>query len=194
MPKLTAKQEKFIQEYLIDLNATQAAIRAGYSPKTANRIGPQNLSKVGIQEGIQAVRDKQQERTQITADNVLREIHRLASFDPRKLFHPDGTPKQIHELDDDTAACIGGMEITSKTSADDPDKPELICVNKLKVWDKNAALEKLCKYLGLSIERREISGPGGGPIKTEGDVKLSPSAQKMLDRIISWEEETEPDE
>ena len=77
--KLTPKQKKFIDEYLIDLNATQAAIRAGYSPKTAGAIGKENLQKPQITEGLQKARERQQARTEVTADLVLKELLEIAT-------------------------------------------------------------------------------------------------------------------
>jgi len=76
-PKLTSKQTLFVQEYLIDLNATQAAIRAGYSKKTAYSIGNENLSKPDIAQAIQAAKEKRSERTGITADTVMANIEEL---------------------------------------------------------------------------------------------------------------------
>ena len=78
MTKLTDKQQTFVEEYLVDLNATQAAIRAGYSEKTAKDIGCQNLAKLYIQDAISKAMDARSERTAITADNVLKEIASLA--------------------------------------------------------------------------------------------------------------------
>ena len=79
--KLTPKQERFVSEYLIDLNATQAAIRAGYSEKTAGAIGKENLQKPQIQEALTEARTKQQKRTSITADMVLNELAAVAFDD-----------------------------------------------------------------------------------------------------------------
>lgn len=78
MSKLTNKQSRFVEEYLIDLNATQAAIRAGYSEKTAQIIGFENLSKPIIQEDLQKRMDAQSKRTEITADQILQEIASIA--------------------------------------------------------------------------------------------------------------------
>ena len=86
MAKLTKKQELFVKEYLIDLNATQAAIRAGYSKKTAQEIGAQNLSKLMIAEAIQVEMDKRAERTEITQDMVLNRWWKIATADPRSLI------------------------------------------------------------------------------------------------------------
>lgn len=72
--KLTPKQKAFCEEYLIDLNATQAAIRAGYSSKTANTVAAQNLAKLSIQEYISFLKGKREERTEIKADDVLKNL------------------------------------------------------------------------------------------------------------------------
>jgi len=79
--KLTPKQERFVSEYLIDLNATQAAIRAGYSEKTARQMATENLSKPSIQEALTKARKRQQERTEVTADFVLKELMKIAADD-----------------------------------------------------------------------------------------------------------------
>lgn len=71
---MTPKQQRFVEEYLIDLNATQAAIRAGYSESTASEIGYENLTKPQIAEAIQAAMDERSTRTEITADYVLQSI------------------------------------------------------------------------------------------------------------------------
>lgn len=75
--KLTAKQSLFVQEYLIDLNATQAAIKAGYSDKSAKEIGCENLTKPNIAEAIQTAMDKRGERLEITQDSVLKKLEAL---------------------------------------------------------------------------------------------------------------------
>lgn len=84
---LTAKQELFVQEYLIDLNATQAAIRAGYSPKTAEVIGFENLRKPKIAKRIEEARNDRAERTEITQDMVLQRWWDIATADPNEIIH-----------------------------------------------------------------------------------------------------------
>ena len=110
---LNDKQQRFVDEYLKDLNATQAAIRAGYSAKTAYAIAEKLLRKVEIQQAVQDAKKARSERTEITQDRVLQELARLAFFDPRKMFHGDGSPKAIHELDDDTAAAVSGLNVVN---------------------------------------------------------------------------------
>jgi len=143
--KLSAKQQLFVTEYLVDLNATQAAIRAGYSAKWAGFNADKQLKNTKIQEAIAEALAKRSERTEIKADAVLKEIARIGFFDPRKLFNADGTPKAINELDDDTAASISGIEVVNVGNSD----LGVGQVLKYKIADKNSALEKLCKHLGL---------------------------------------------
>lgn len=78
---LTLKQERFVQEYLVDLNATQAAIRAGYSAKTASRIGPELLGKPCISEAIQKAIKKREKRTEVTQDYVIEKLREIAEKD-----------------------------------------------------------------------------------------------------------------
>jgi len=86
MINLTPKQQLFVEEYLVDLNATQAAIRAGYSEKTANEQGARLLANVSVQAAIKIAMDKRSERTEITQDMVLRHWWDIATADPRKLI------------------------------------------------------------------------------------------------------------
>ena len=140
---LTQKQSCFVDEYLVDLNATQAAIRSGYSKKTARTIGNQNLTKLDISSAIQERMNYRSERTKVTLDQVVREAARLALFDPRKLFSADGTPIAIQDLDDDTAACIAGLDVVNMGSGD-----QIGQVLKYKLAPKGQAIDTLMKHLG----------------------------------------------
>jgi phage terminase small subunit len=109
--KITAKQKKFCEQYVIDLNATQAAIRAGYSEKTAYSSGTRTLNIVGVQKYISVLQEKRSQRTEITADKVLKELAKIAFFDIRKAFDEDNNLLPIKSIDNDTAAAITGVEI-----------------------------------------------------------------------------------
>lgn len=84
---LTAKQKTFVQEYLIDLNATQAAIRAGYSKKTAEQQASRLLSNVKVQEAVQVAMDKRAEKVEISAEQVLQRWIDIAFADPNEIIH-----------------------------------------------------------------------------------------------------------
>ena len=86
--RMTPKQTRFCEEYLVDLNATQAAVRAGYSPRTANQIASQNLAKLKIQHTIMELRQQITERTQVTIDRVLKRLAEIA-FNDSEAKHSD---------------------------------------------------------------------------------------------------------
>ena len=143
--KLTPKQEAFVREYMIDLNATQAAIRAGYSEKTANRIGAENLSKPVIQEAIRVQRTAQEVRTKISADRVLRELARVAFADATDLaFIEDGHVRlrDSSTLSEDQRAAVAYI----KDGAAGPE---------VRLYDKIKALELIGKHLGMFDKREE---------------------------------------
>ena len=142
---LTPKQKRFVAEYLIDLNATAAARRAGYSAKTADRIGPELLGKTCVSEAIQQAIQEREKRTEITQDMVLRETAKLAFFDIRKMFGKNGKPLDISKLDDDTVAALVGLDVQDVS---DSDGNYVGFIKKYKMADKIKALELLGKHLG----------------------------------------------
>lgn len=154
---LNPKQQQFVAEYLVDLNATQAAIRAGYSPKTAGVQGFDLLRKPEIAAAIESLRNEHAKNTGLTVERVLTEAMRLAFFDIRKLTDAEGNPIPINQLDDDTAAAIQGLELATERSRDEDGSGTL--VRKYKIADKNAALERLFKHLGLFQKDNDQNNP-----------------------------------
>ena len=154
---LNERQRQFAREYLKDLNATQAAIRAGYSKKTAGQSGERLLKHVEIAPIIQKNMDKRVERTEITSDRVLKELFRLATVDIAEAFNEDGTLKPIHEIPEDVRRAISGVDVDTLSG-------ELVR-HKIRFWSKDSALEKLGKHLKLFTEKIEHSGKDGQPIQ-----------------------------
>ncbi|MCP3686554.1 MAG: terminase small subunit [bacterium] len=143
MAKLTDKQQKFINEYLVDLNATQAAIRAGYSKKTAQRMGSENLSKQVIQKVLQKQRVILAKKNDITVERVLQEEKCLAFIDPITVFElKEGTDKSPADLPENIRRAIAGID---KTISGKDGKTTY----KYKFWDKGKSLERISKHLGL---------------------------------------------
>lgn len=151
--KLTPKQERFVAEYLVDLNATAAAIRAGYSKKTAEVIGYENLRKPQIEAAINQAIQEREKRTEITQDMVLKETAKLAFFDIRKMFDKNGRPLDISELDADTAAALVGLDVQDIATQDGD---YVGYVKKYKMADKIKALELLGKHLGTWEPKDDI--------------------------------------
>lgn len=156
--KLTAKQKKFIDEYLIDLNATQAAIRAGYSNKTANRIATENLSKPYIQAEIQKRQAEIQKSTDITREKVLNELSSIAFAKPTDMVNVI----KIKTTDDDNnPIVINDVTIKPTADLDDHQKAAISSIKmgrngiEVRYNDKLRALDQISKILGLYQEDKD---------------------------------------
>lgn len=145
---LEPRQERFVQEYLIDLNGTQAYMRAepGTTEKSARTLASRMLAKVNVQEKIAAERAKTAAKLNLTRERALAEYAKLAFFDMRLAYHESGALKLPHELDEDTAAAIAGYE-TVEMDGGGKDAPPLQ-VRKVKWTDKRAALDSIMKAQG----------------------------------------------
>jgi phage terminase small subunit len=165
---ISPKQARFVAEYLIDLNASKAAIRAGYSPKTAGSQAFDLLKKPEIVAEVDRQRQIHAENTGLTVERVLKEAMRLAFFDVRKLVDKDGNPIPVSELDDDTAAAIQGLELASERSRDEDGQETT--VRKYKVADKNSAIERLFKHLGLFDKDNKQKNPGDAMTQFMADL------------------------
>jgi phage terminase small subunit len=157
---LTPKQQRFVDEYLIDLNATQAAIRAGYAAGSADVQGTRLLGYASVIAAIQKGNRRRQERTEITQDRVLQELYRLAFVDIRKFFNADGTAKAITELDDDAAAALAGFEVMEMGGADSP----LAITKKFKLSEKKGAIELLMRHMGMLNDKLKLQGDAENPL------------------------------
>lgn len=151
---LTLKQERFIAEYLVDLNATQAAIRAGYSPDTAGKIGFENLQKPEITDEIAIAQAKQLGKTDLTASRVLEELRRLSFSNVQDLFDEFGNLRPIHTLTREQAACIASLEVVKKNA--EAGDGQIDVIHKVKVWDKTRSLEMVAKHFKLLTDVMQI--------------------------------------
>lgn len=148
--KLTARQSVFVNEYLKDLNASQAAIRAGYSKRTAAVIGRQNLRKVTVKSAIDAKMAARAQRIEIASDQVLREIARLAFFDPRRLFDAKGKFLPIAKWPDEVAAAVSSIEFVKVPGTK-------IVTTKIRFWDKSKNLELLGRHLRIFLDTPPVN-------------------------------------
>lgn len=164
---LTAKQQRFVEEYLVDLNATQAAIRAGYSEDSARQIASENLSKPYIQDFITAARLKLATKTGATVERVIQEYARLAFLDIRKAFDDEGRLLPIHQIDDDTAAAIAGIETEKLFEGHGEDREQIGTLHKVRLADKVRALDSLGEHLGMFPKKVAVTGPDGGAVKID---------------------------
>lgn len=168
--KLPPRREAFAAEYLKDLNATRAAIRAGYSAKTASSIGARLLADAGVARAVEEGMAARARRTEIDADRVVLELARIAFADPRDLmaWGPDGVAlKDSASLTEEQAA--GVAEVAEGSGG----------TLRLKKHDKVRALELLGKHLGLFRERAEADVSGGIEVRHE----VTPVVAGLLERL-----------
>lgn len=149
---LTAKQKRFVEEYLIDLNATQAAIRAGYSVRSASEIGNENLRKPQIRAHIDEALAERSKRTGINADRVLQELARIAFVKATDVIDTDDATIKQYASDDDLAVIQSVKVKVIPTKEGDGVEREIRLNDKLK------ALELLGKHLGMFKDKLEING------------------------------------
>ncbi|HDH7807214.1 terminase small subunit [Raoultella planticola] len=152
---LTDKQEMFCREYLIDLNATQAAIRAGYSVKTANRIAAQNLSKLDIQNRIAELKAKRNEDVGIDADYVLRRLVEIDQMDVLDILNDDGSLRPISSWPKAWRTSLTGLDISTTIQNFDEETAETI-LKKVKWPDKVKNLELLGKHIRVQAFKEQV--------------------------------------
>lgn len=161
---LNQKQERFAQEYVVDHNATQAAIRAGYSADTAVVQASRLLRNVHVLAIVEKLQAAQRERTGVTADTILFELLRIARSDLGQAFDENGNLLPIKEIPEDVRRAISGVETFEEFDGHGADRVKIGETRKLKFWDKTRALELLGKHLGLYVERVDHTS-GGAPVR-----------------------------
>lgn len=170
---LTDKQEMFCREYLIDLNATQAAIRAGYSEKTARASGCENLTKPDIQNRIAELKADRNEQVNIDAAYVLKRLIEIDQMDVLDILNDDGGIKSISEWPKVWRTTLSGFDInTSVTNFDETTIENIL--KKIKWPDKVKNLELLGKHVTVQAfkdnVKNELVGANGLPLATPSFV------------------------
>lgn len=144
------RRKAFAREYIRNgRNGTQAAITAGFAPKSADVTAAQLLGDPRVRALIDEMTASAAQISGLSLERTLQEVARLAYADPRRMFRPDGTLIPVHEMDDDVAATVASFEHETKVTDGEDGIGTIARVAKLKTWDKNAALEKAMKHLGL---------------------------------------------
>jgi phage terminase small subunit len=146
---LTNKQLMFVTAYLIDLNATNAAMKAGYSKKTADVQGCRLLTNVKIQAEVQKHMDKRAAKFEISADSVLQELAKLAFANIQDIYDEAGQLKDIHTLPREVAAALQSTKVNLT---------EACAIQEVRMYDKGANLERLGRHLKLFTDNVKLSG------------------------------------
>ena len=167
---MTQKQQRFVDHYLVDLNATQAAIRAGYSQRTAAEIGHENLRKPQIQAAIEATQAEHARRLEITTDRILRELARIAFADMREFAAVSG----------------GGIRLRDSASWTDHDAAavaELVETGggvRVKLHNKLAALDMLAKRFGLYAPDKLQVASGLAITTQEARMRIEAAIERII--------------
>lgn len=194
---MTPKQEAFVREYLIDLNATQAAIRAGYSAATAYSQGQRLLKDVEVAAAIEKAMAERSMRTNITQDQVVRELARIGFVDIRKVVTwTNGSAG----FDEDEAEETGEVRISVAnfvmlTPSDEIDAETAAAISeisqtkdgalKVKLHDKRAALVDLGRHLGMFKDKVEVTGKDGGAIEIDQVRNDADAFTRSIARLAS---------
>ena len=181
----TAKKKVFAEEYLMDLNATQAAIRAGYSEKTAKSQGQRLLTDVDVAAYIAKGKEERSERTKIDADWLLKRLADEAEADVADLYNEAGGLKPVHEWPEIwRKGLVAGLDVHQEYEYEDGQKIPDGMIMKVRLSDRIKRLELIGKHVDVQAfpNKVEHSGPKGGPI--EQVVLDKDEYKKMREEMI----------
>lgn len=172
-PQAAAKRRAlFVEAYITNGgNATQAGIAAGLSPKTAASQGARLSNHVEVKAALAKRQEELANRYKLTTENVIKSLAQAVFFDPRKLYNADGSLKPVHELDEDTAAALAGLEVVEMAGGAQIGggaalQHVAMYTKKVKWIDKNTARDQAMRHLGqYKPETVELTGKNGGPIE-----------------------------
>ena len=166
---LTPKQEAFVREYLIDLNATQAAIRAGYSAKTARAVGSENLTKPDIAAAIAEAQTKRAERTQIDADWLLTRLAEESTADVADLYNEDGTLKPVKDW-----PLIWRQGLVAGVDVEEIRVEGVVVgsIRKLKLSDRIKRLELIGRHIDVGAFKDKVEHSGKVEVENLTDEAL----------------------
>lgn len=174
---MTPKQEAFVREYLVDLNATQAAIRSGYSERTAKQLAHTLLGRPDVADAVAQAMKARGERTKVDADWVLRRLHDEAEADLADIYDATGNLKPVHEWPKVwRTGLVAGIETVQERVGTDADgKAEFATVRKVKLADRTRIKELVGKHVGV--------GAFKDVVKLEGELTISERLQRAEARL-----------
>ncbi|HCH7475137.1 terminase small subunit [Pseudomonas aeruginosa] len=169
---LTKKQRLFVDEYLIDLNATQAAIRAGYSTRRATEIGYQLLQRPEVAQAIQAAMAERSKRTEVEADYVIRRLREIDEMDVLDILEDDGSFRSIRDWPRVWRQFLSGIEIAELFEGRGDDRRIAGVLRKVKWPDKLRNLELLSRHVGTESAALDIELKRLEVAKKRAELKL----------------------
>ena len=158
--KLTPRTRRFVEEYLVDHNATQAMVRAGFTGTRPDVAASKLMARPHVAELIEKRIQDKLRGAGVRADRVLQELAAIAFSDARAIFDQNGNIRPVSEWDDATAAALAGIEVERTTRSGD----SVTEIAKVKRWEKTRALELLGKHLAMFVDRTELTGKDGASL------------------------------
>ncbi|MBY6029990.1 terminase small subunit [Halomonas sp. DP8Y7-1] len=191
--ELTPRQSRFRDEYLIDLNATKAALRAGFAKSTAEKKAPLWVGKSRescppsmrhVWDAVNEARAERSERTKIDADYVLHRLVEIDQMDVLDILADDGSILPIREWPMAWRRTLSGLDVSELWEHNGDTREQVGLLKKIKWPDKVKNLELLGKHVDVQAwrERQEITGKNGGPIETVGITTDDPQEAARLYR------------
>lgn len=174
---LTGKEKRFVQEYLKDLNQTQAAVRAGYTkhPDAARSIASRLATKANISTAIALGMAERAKAVQVDAHFVISELKKIANVDIAQAYDANGNLLSFDQMPEDVRRSIAGVETVEEYEGFGKDRTWTGYTKKVKFWPKDKALELLGKHIGMFTDKIEHSGPGGEPLQAVQVIVTVPS-------------------
>ncbi|KSG61558.1 terminase small subunit [Pseudomonas aeruginosa] len=169
---LTKKQRLFVDEYLLDLNATQAAIRAGYSTRRATEIGYQLLQRPEVAQAIQAAMAERSKRTEVEADYVIRRLREIDEMDVLDILEDDGSFRSIRDWPKAWRQFLSGIEIAELFEGRGDDRRIAGVLRKVKWPDKLRNLELLSRHVGTESAALDLELKRLDVAKKRAELKL----------------------
>ncbi|HBO7941521.1 TPA: terminase small subunit [Pseudomonas aeruginosa] len=174
---LTKKQRLFVDEYLIDLNATKAAIRAGYSTRRATEIGYQLLQRPEVAQAIQAAMAERSKRTEVEADYVIRRLREIDEMDVLDILEDDGSFRSIRDWPKAWRQFLSGIEIAELFEGRGDDRRIAGVLRKVKWPDKLRNLELLSRHVGTESAALDLELKRLDVAKKRAELKLLESPE-----------------
>jgi phage terminase small subunit len=194
------RQRAFVQEYLVDLNATRAYTRAGYkarNPAVARANAARLIANDSVRAAIEDAARRRMHLIGLTGEAVIRELAHVALADPVDAFYEDGSLKPLREMPEELRRAVSGIDVVEMAGGMKIETEEAggikgfrhvaMYTKKLRFWDKNTALKLLAEHMAL-LHGLVVSGPGGGPIQHEHRLTKE-QADAVMDAARTFEGE-----
>lgn len=178
---LTERQARFVAEYLVDLNAAKAAVRAGYSVKVGKQTGSRLLGNVAVQAAITAGQGKRLAKIDLTAENVLEQLRRIIMFDPATMYDDRGCLLPVRDMPPEARSMLSGVEVDQLFEGSGAERTQTGVVSKVKFWNKADSLKAAMSHLALLAPVKH-EHTGDFVVRNMSDEEVRARVATLLDK------------